>query len=78
MPQFHGSQEMFELEDCRLNISTLQALQIVTEDGEVVWLPKSQIERITRDGKDFEPTPYGAETFTIRMTAWIAKQKGFI
>lgn len=77
MPKHHSSREMFDLDDCRCKTVSGKAILIITEDGEEVWIPKSQIDSISRGGKDFEPTPLADETFTVRMTAWIAKEKGF-
>lgn len=68
-------EEMYELEGAIVKRNTLRAILIVTPDGEELWLPKSQINRTTRGERDVEPLE-GDPPITIRMTAWIAKEKG--
>lgn len=51
---------------------TGKALRVVLEEsGEVVWLPKSQIA-------DAESYSKGDTNLTVRVTRWLAGQKGFI
>ena len=47
---------------------TDNAFLVVLEDGEQVWLPKSQIS----DADDYEVGDSG----TMSITEWIAEQKG--
>ena len=47
---------------------TYAAILLRTTGGQQVWVPLSQVSRITRiDGGP-----------VVRMTAWIAREKGFI
>jgi len=41
-------------------------------DGREHWIPFSQVEKIVRDASD----ALGAQTGTVTMSEWIAKQKG--
>lgn len=69
--EFHSSQEMYELAECEVLNETGSAALIATRanpDG--VWIPFSQINKIT---KRFPADRY---TSSVRMTAWIAKKKG--
>ena len=50
----------------RILRETDAALLLETPDGEEVWLPFSQIDRITR-GKDFD---------SLEVSTWIAEKKG--
>jgi hypothetical protein len=64
-------QEKFTLNACTIGHETDRAVQVTTADGEIVWLPLSQVHAITRNvipnsGRD-----------RVVMSAWIAKQKGF-
>lgn len=43
------------------------AIQVTTKDGEIIWLPFSQVESIERERDG---------TGSITMTKWIAQQKG--
>ena len=57
--------EVFELKDVEFKHETSKALLIVYDDEEY-WIPLSQVEEIHRaEGR-------------IVMSAWIAKQKGFL
>lgn len=78
MPQFHSSVEMFDVEDLRLHTITHKAYQVITEDGRAIWIPKSQVESITRDGKAYSPVPLSDTLFAMRIPAWLAKEKGIL
>lgn len=41
---------------------------LVEKDGREVWVPYSQISKVTREGANV----------TLRMSTWIAKQKDFV
>ena len=60
------AEEIFKLEAFVLR-HTLKAVLIKYEDEEI-WLPRSQLF-------DEEDLPQEGET-TVKMTAWIAKEKG--
>lgn len=45
------------------------ALQVTVPDGEMIWLPWSQIENVLRE-KD--------GTGEVTMSLWIAQQKGLV
>ena len=46
-----------------------KGLQVTIPDGEIMWLPWSQIEHVERE-------PDG--TGQVTMSEWIAKQKGLL
>lgn len=60
--------ETFTLKGCIAKHETDAAILVVTEDEEH-WIPFSQIEEIIR---------YPGNVADIRMTMWIARQKGLI
>lgn len=63
------SQELFTLEDCTIGTETDKAVCVYHEYG-THWIPLSHVEKMTRSkNKDCD---------TITMSAWIAKQKGFL
>ena len=53
----------------KFGTETDKALQITTPDGELLWIPFSQVDSITR-----EPDGTGA----VEMSLWIAQQKGLV
>lgn len=59
--------EKFSLNVAEIKHETANALLIITEDGEEVWLPFSQVHEIHKD----------TVSPRVAMTAWIAKKKGF-
>jgi len=61
--------ETFEVECCVLG-KTAKAIRIETEDGDKVWLPKSQIE-------DWNETESINKINSIFIPLWLAKEKGF-
>jgi hypothetical protein len=82
MPGFHSGTEMYELEDALVDTVTLKAALVrPAADAPAVWIPRSQIEKVeeTKTGKiiDIGRAECGPRV-TIRMTAWIAKEKGLI
>jgi hypothetical protein len=50
---------------------TPKAFQVVTYEGRLEWIPKSQV----RDPEDFEA---GDCDLTLEITDWIAKEKGLV
>jgi hypothetical protein len=46
------------------------AVQIVTSEGEILWIPLSQVKSMERGLR--------AEDSSITMTLWIAKKKGLV
>lgn len=68
---FHSSRESYELEDCEIEAETSKAILVSTEEHpDGIWLPLSQIDKITRS--------LNKRCSKVRMTAWIAKEKGLI
>lgn len=63
--------EMFELTECNVVRESDAAVLVETKEGVKLWIPTSQVTKIVRVNG-------GGEGFksTVRMTAWIAKQKG--
>lgn len=48
---------------------TDNAIQVTTSEGEIIWLPFSQIDSIERETDG---------TGSITMSLWIAQQKGLV
>lgn len=53
----------------KFGTETDKALQITTPEGEIVWLPFSQVHSVERETDG---------TGQVTMTEWIAKQKGLV
>ena len=66
-----GASSWVHLEGCKVNKATAKALLVELEDGEELWLPRSQIS----EGEKYDA---GDEDVTISISAWIAQQKGLI
>ena len=67
-------EECFTLENCEIVHETDAAIRVETgeDDGtDGIWIPLSQVEKIVRGRA-------GMFNSSVRMTAWIAKQKGLI
>lgn len=61
--------EEFDLDNCQIVAEGPSSILIQIAAGvKAIWIPLSQISRVVRSS-----TPF---TSKIRMTAWIAKQKG--
>ena len=57
------------LEVAKIERETDAAFLLTLEDGEQVWIPKSQIS-------DPEELKAGDEDLTVSVSEWIAEQKG--
>lgn len=64
-----GAPEMYQLTECNVVKESDAAVLVETQAGGLKWIPLSQVTKITRAGGEFKSE--------VRMTAWIAKQKGF-
>lgn len=64
-----GSQELYEAKAVEEMADTGAAL-LIRVDGEQVWIPYSQIEKVTRYP--------GSKKVDVLMTAWIAQKRGLI
>ncbi len=49
---------------------TNAAVQICTEEGELIWIPFSQVEKLVR-------SPHAGQS-QIVLESWIAKKKGLL
>lgn len=64
-----GASNYVDLEVQVIRRETADAFQVVIEDGDIIWLPKSQIA----DAEDYEA---GDRDLCLSITEWIAEQKG--
>jgi hypothetical protein len=62
------SREGYELEGCDIVWESDAAVLVETKEEVRLWIPLSQVMKITRRKE--------AKASSVRMTAWIAKQKG--
>lgn len=76
----HPQPEMFQLEACNILTATPRALLVESVvGGETVqhWLPVSQLRDIRYGDKQDGPDD-AKYTGSLRMTVWLAKNKGYI
>ena len=67
--------EWYNLDYASIEQETEKAFKIVTEDGDIVWVPKSQISP-----EDLRRNNYqvGDTDGSMAITQWLAQEKGLV